>query len=248
MSAEPASLGRIRIVLSHTSHPGNIGAAARAMKTMGLSGLYLVSPGQFPHLDATAMASGAHDVLDQAIVVDSLDAALEGTVMAVAATARGRDLSHQVVSCREASRQLVDEAAQADVAIVFGTERTGLTIAEVNKCGLIATIPTSTAYSSLNLAQAVQVFAYELLMAARAPSAEPGAATAKAALNVATHDEVERFYEHLEQVMYQTQFLDPDQPGRLMQRMRRLFARARLEREEVNILRGILSAMQDKGQ
>ena len=242
-------LSAVRMVLSHTSHPGNIGAAARAIKTMGLSRLYLVRPKQHPHSDAVAMASGAGDVLGEAVVCDSLDDALAGTVMAVAATARNRDLSHEVVPCREACRRLVGEASRGEVAVVFGTERTGLTIAEVNKCRLIATIPTGREYASLNLAQAVQVFAYELRMAADASGqeiAEP--VGANTAVNMATHDEVERFYDHLQTVLYETQFLDPAQPGRLMQRMRRLFARARLEKEEVNILRGILSAMQDKGQ
>jgi len=245
---EDTDLNAIRVVLLHTSHPGNIGAAARAMKTMGLSQLYLVRPKQFPHPEAAALASGADDMLAEAIVCDSLDDALAGTVMAVAATARSRDLSHEVVTCREACRRLVDETAQGQVAVVFGTERTGLTIAEVNKCGLIATIPTGGAYASLNLAQAVQVFAYELMMAAAREDAAFQAANGKTPGNVATHDEVEHFYKHLETVMHETRFLDPDQPGRMMQRLRRLFARARLEREEVNILRGILSAMQDKRQ
>ena len=243
-----ACLGNIRIVLSRASHPGNIGAAARAMKTMGLSCLYLVQPKQFPHPDAAALASGAEDLLDAAVLCKSLDEALAGTVIAVAATARNRDLSHRVVACREACRELVDAGAQAPVAVVFGTERTGLTIAEVNKCGLIATIPTSEGYASLNLAQAVQVFAYELMMASELSDSAALRATAGSVTNIATHDEVEHFYEHLERVMYETRFLDPDQPGRMMQRLRRLFARARLEKEEVNILRGMLSAMQDKRQ
>lgn len=242
-------LSAVRVVLSRTSHPGNIGAAARAMKTMGMARLYLVQPKQFPHSEATALASGANDILSSAVVCDSLNEALKGTVMAVAATARNRDLSHEVVACREACLRLTRETSRGDVAIVFGTERTGLTVAEVNKCGLIATIPTGREYASLNLAQAVQVFAYELRMSANALQKEiarPADELTEA--NMATHDEVERFYEHLQTVLFETQFLDPAQPGRLMQRLRRLFARARLEKEEVNILRGILSAMQDKAQ
>jgi tRNA/rRNA methyltransferase len=237
-------LSAVRIVLSHTSHPGNIGAAARAMKTMGLSRLYLVNPKHFPHPDALALATGAADMLDKAVVCESLDVALAGTVMAIAATARHRNLSHEVVSCRQACQRLVGETPRGEVALVFGTERAGLTIAEIGKCGLIATIPTNEAYASLNLAQAVQVFAYELRMALDIPrDVQPDAS-----VKMAAHDDVERFYEHLEQVLYETEFLDPAQPNRLMQRLRRLFARARLEKEEVNILRGILSAMQDKGQ
>jgi tRNA/rRNA methyltransferase len=235
---------RVRVVLSHTSHPGNIGAAARAMKTMGLSRLYLVNPKLFPHAEAHALASGAADMLDAAVITDSLDAALEGTVMAVAATARHRDLSHEVVSCRQACERVVRETTHGDVALVFGTERTGLTIAEVAKCRLIATIPANDKYASLNLAQAVQVFAYEIRMAAQTVSDTAG----EAAAEVAAHEDVERFYEHLEQVMCETGFLNPAQPGRLMQRIRRLFARARLEKDEVSILRGILRATQEKAQ
>ncbi|NIO43526.1 MAG: TrmJ/YjtD family RNA methyltransferase [Burkholderiales bacterium] len=241
---DSTNLSVIRVVLSQTSHPGNIGAAARAIKTMGLSQLYLVRPKLFPHSEALALASGADDVLGGAVVCDSLDEALAGTVLAVAATARNRELSHQVVPCREACHRVVTETSHGDVAVVFGTERTGLTIAEVNKCGLIATIPTGN-YASLNLAQAVQVFAYELRMAATGPEWSKNAGSGA---NMATHDEVERFYDHLEAVLYESGFLDRTQPGRMMQRLRRLFARARLEKEEVNILRGIFSALQDKGQ
>jgi tRNA/rRNA methyltransferase len=242
--SDVAVLERVRVVLSHTSHPGNIGAAARAMRTMGLSHLYLVKPKHFPHVDARALAAGALDILNAAVVCETLEEALSGTVLAVAATARNRDLSHEVVDCRTASLRLVSETRRGDVALVFGTERTGLTVAEVSKCGLIATIPSNATYSSLNVAQAVQVFAYELRIASETPDNEP----AVEPVNLATHEEVEHFYEHLERTLYSTGFLNPAQPGRLMQRMRRLFARSRLEKEEVNILRGILSAMQDKAQ
>jgi len=242
--SDDVALERIRIVLSHTSHPGNIGAAARAMRTMGLSHLYLVKPKQFPHVEARALAAGALDILNAAVVCESLDEALTGTVLAVAATARNRDLSHEVLECREACFRLVSETRRGDVALVFGTERSGLTVAEVSKCGLIATIPAHATYSSLNLAQAVQVFAYEMRIASASSDDEP----AGDPTNPATHEEVENFYAHLESTLHATGFLNPAQPGRLMQRMRRLFARSRLEREEVNILRGILSAMQDKDQ
>lgn len=242
--SDVAALERVRVVLSRPSHPGNIGAAARAMRTMGLSHLYLVEPKKFPHVDARALAAGALDILNAAVVCETLEEALTGTVLAVAATARIRDLSHEVVDCRTASARLVSETRRGDVALVFGTERSGLTVAEVSMCGLIATIPASTTYSSLNLAQAVQVFAYELRIASESPHSEP----ALDPVNLATHEEVEYFYEHLERVLHSTGFLNPAQPGRLMQRMRRLFARSRLEKEELNILRGILSAMQDKAQ
>ncbi len=237
----PAALERVRVVLCETSHPGNIGAAARAMKTMGLSHLVLVKPKHFPHADAEAFASGALDVLREAVVCDSLDEALAGTVLVVAATSRHRDLTHEVVDCREACKRLVQDASHGEVALVFGPERTGLTVRDVNKCQLITAIPANPDYASLNLAQAVQVFAYELRMSAggTAPR-QPRSSEA------ATHDEVEGFYRQLEEVFLASGFLDPQQPKRLMQRMRRLFARSRPEKEEVNILRGFLRAIQDR--
>jgi tRNA/rRNA methyltransferase len=237
---KPSSLGRIRVVLSHTSHPGNIGATARAMKTMGLSRLYLVEPKLFPHADATAFAASATDVLDKAVVCKSLDEALAGTVLAVAATARHRDLAHEIVDCREACRRLVGESASQDVAIVFGTERSGLTTEEISRCQTIAVIPTDWEFSSLNLAQAVQVFAYELRMHAIGEQVY-----AQHEDDLATLDEAERLLLQLEQTFYATGFLDPKEPKRLMQRMRRMIARARIEKKEVNILRGFLSAVQD---
>jgi len=242
----PAALGHVRVVLCETSHPGNIGAAARAMKTMGLARLTLVKPKHFPHADAEAFAAGAADLLAGAVVCADLDEALAGTVLAVAATARQRDLAHEVVDCREACRRLAETGAGGEVALVFGTERTGLTVAQVSRCQLIATIPTSEEFSSLNLAQAVQVFAYEMRMAAAgAPSFRQHAASREGA-EAATHEEMEGFYGQLEETFYATGFLDPAEPKRLMQRMRRLFARARTEKTEVNILRGFLAAIRSK--
>jgi tRNA/rRNA methyltransferase len=237
----PAALDRVRVVLCETSHPGNIGAAARAMKTMGLSRLVLVKPKHFPHADAEAFASGALDVLRAAVVCDSLDEALAGTMLAVASTSRHRDLTHEVVVCREACKRLVQDASHGEVALVFGPERTGLTVRDVNKCQLIAAIPANPEYASLNLAQAVQVFAYELRMSANGTAPRPPPSS-----GAATHDEVEGFYRQLEEVFHASGFLDPQQPKRLMQRMRRLFARSRPEKEEVNILRGFLRAVRER--
>jgi len=234
-------LGQIRIVLSHTTHPGNIGAAARAMKTMGLSRLFLIKPERFPHPDAQTFATGASDIPSNAVVCGDLNEALSGTVLAIASSARHRDLAHEIVDCREGCRRLLAQAETGDVALVFGTERAGLTVDEVSRCQSIAVIPTDTEYSSLNLAQAVQVFAYELRMCALGEqqylqhAAEP-----------ATHEETEGFFRHLEETFYSTGFLDPKEPKRLMQRMRRLFARARIEKKELNILRGFLSAIKSK--
>ncbi|HLU77870.1 MAG TPA: RNA methyltransferase [Burkholderiales bacterium] len=232
-----AALERVRIVLSHTTHPGNIGAAARAMKTMGLSRLVLINPKRFPDPQAEAMASGAADVLANARVCASLDEALAGTRFAVALTARRRDLSHIAADMRESARMLVEEAGQGEVALVFGTEMSGLSNEDVLKCQRIAHIPANPEYSSLNLAAAVQVGAYEVRMAALgAPSID------NERFDAAAYEDIEGFYAHLERSLTESGFLDPAHPKRLMERLRRLYGRVRLEKEEVNILRGILTS------
>ena len=205
-------LNRIRIVLCTTTHPGNIGAAARAIKTMGLSRLVLVTPRLFPDHQATAMASGADDVLASAVVCASLAEALEGTVLAVGVTARRRDLSHRMVSVRDMALEAVHELSQGDVALVFGTEMAGLSNAELDACQLLANIP-----------------------------ADKGEVARE--FPPATHEELEHFYQHLERVLRVIKYLDPENPRRLMIRLRRLFSRSRLERDEVSILRGILKAL-----
>jgi len=234
-----ALLDNVRIVLCGTSHPGNIGAAARAMKTMGLRALCLVEPKRFPDPAADAMATRATDVLENALVHSSLDEALSGTVFAAACTARTRDLSHALLTPREVALRLMEAAARGPVALVFGPEKFGLTGEQVNRCSVLATVPANPAYSSLNLAAAVQIFCYELRLAAESIGSLPQESFAPA-----TYEEVELFFRHLEQTLYDIEFLDPKQPKRLMQRLRRLFQRTRLEREEVNILRGILTAAQ----
>ena len=234
-------LSRIRVVLSRPSHPGNIGATARAMKTMGLARLVLVRPKKFPHPEALAMASGAVDVLGSAQVCADLDAALEGTRFSVAMSARRRELSHPPLDARAAAQELVRAAQRDEVALVFGNETVGLSNKEVMRCGCIARIPSDSVYKSLNLAQAVQVMAYEVRMAAL----DPGAAAPR--IESATHEEIENFYVHLERSLYASGFLHPSNPRRLMDRLRRLFARARLETVEVNILRGMLAAWDDRG-
>ena len=231
------NLERIRIVLTHPSHPGNIGAAARAMKTMGLKQLVLVKPRLFPHAEADALASGATDVLARARVVATLQDALQGAVFVIGMTARKRDLSHPIVELREAARRAVDETALGEVALVFGTEMSGLSNAELDRCQLAANIPANPEYSSLNLAASVQVAAYEIAQTASAWKAQRSNARVPA-----SHEEIEAFYTHLEQSMIESRFLNPQRPKRLMTRLRRLFARAQLEKEEVNILRGILAA------
>lgn len=210
------------------------------MKTMGLSRLVLVKPKCFPHPEAVAMASGATDILDQTIVCDSLSDALQGTTLAIGMSARRRELSHELVSARAGVKRAIAAARFSPVALVFGTEMSGLSNAELDHCQLLAMIPANPEYSSLNLAAAVQVLSYELRMAAL-DNPQP-ANTAPVPL--AASEEIERFYTHLEQTLIEIGFLNPDQPKRLMQRLRRLYGRTTLEKEEVNILRGILNATQ----
>jgi len=231
-----APLSRIRVVLSRPSHPGNIGAAARAMKTMGLARLYLVLPKKYPDPQARAMATGAADVLESARVCANLGEALEGSTFSVALSARARELSHPPLDARAAARELVRAARRDEVALIFGNETVGLSNKEVMQCSCVARIPGGPKYASLNLAQAVQVMAYEVRMAtldsiAAAPRTE-----------YATHEEIESFYAHLERSLYASGFLHPRTPRKLMERLRRLFARARLEKMELNILRGMLAA------
>lgn len=232
------ALKNIRVVLCETSHPGNIGAAARAMKTMGLEQLVLVQPRRFPDPEAEWRASRATDVLAAARCCTSLDEALAGTAYAIALSARSREIAVPALPPREAAARAVDIALQQPVALVFGNETYGLTTAQVNACNLLVSIPANPEYSSLNLGAAVQVLAYEVRMAALGP----GHAAPDADRVLATHEEVEGLFGHLEQTMLDVGFLDPRHPKKLMPRLRRLFARAQLEQEEVNILRGLLKA------
>lgn len=227
---------RCRFVLSHPSHPGNIGAAARAIKTMGFERLVLVAPKRFPDPQANALASGAEDVLERAEVHESLAESLAGATLVAGLSARRRDLSHRQYDARSAAELLAREEAPV---LVFGNEMSGLSNRELELCQILVTIPANPAYSSLNLAAAVQVLAYELRMAVLQADLPPPDEA-----QYARHEDIEQFYAHLEQVMIETGFLDPANPKRLMQRLRRLFSRTRLEHEEVNILRGILRATQ----
>jgi tRNA/rRNA methyltransferase len=228
------TLDNVRVILSHTSHPGNIGAAARAMKTMGLSRLYLINPRHFPDAQATAMAASADDVLANAVVCSSLEEALQGVVFVVGMSARVRDISQEVLAPREAM-PLVAQQAQQPVALLFGAETSGLTNDELARCQLMVRIPVNPEYTSLNLASAVQLIAYELRLAAGqgecgAPEVMPASA-----------EHVEGFFKQLEETLLEIEFLHGQHSTKLMHKLRRLYARARLELEEVNILRGILT-------
>ena len=236
-------LKNIRIVLCSPVHPGNIGAAARAMKTMGIAQLHLVTPRRFPDAEAEWRASRATDVLARTKICSTLDEALSGVALAIACTARPREIAAPLVSARDAAAELVAVAQAQPAACVFGNETYGLTAAEVERCQLLATIPASPRYSSLNLAAAVQVFAYEIRLAAT--QAIPQSCKPPP---LAGFEELEALYSHLEQAMVETGFFNPSHPKKLMPRLRRLFGRSRLEREEVNILRGLLKALQGKKQ
>ncbi|MDR5750370.1 MULTISPECIES: RNA methyltransferase [unclassified Caballeronia] len=228
-----------RFVLVEPSHPGNVGAAARALKTMGFARLVLVAPrvaNVKNEPEAVAMASGADDVLASALVVDTLADALAGVHWSVALTARMREYGPPQLPPRAAAARAREFVHHGDIALVFGNERTGLSNADVERCSALAHIPANPAYSSLNLAQAVQVLAYELRLAYSGDSPPPALEVANAS---ASSEEIEGMYAHLESALIELEFLDPANPKKLMSRMRRLLARSGLEREEVNILRGI---------
>ena len=236
-------LNRIRIVLVATSHAGNIGACARAMKTMGLTRLVLVDPLHFPDAEATARAVGAEDILDNAQLCAGLDEALADCHLVIGTSARNRRIPWPLLMPDEAAQRAVQESAERDVALVFGRERTGLTNDELDRCHLLVNIPTDPNFSSLNLAAAVQVLAYEVRRATLAGHlAKPDAATLLGE-PLATAADVQRFYDHLEQVLVETRFLDPANPRLLMRRLMRLFNRVQLTDNEVKILRGFLSAV-----
>ncbi len=244
MAAMPQN--RIRIVLVEPSHGGNIGGCARAMKNMGLTHLVLVAPQEFPGAEASARAAGADDVLVQAEVCATLDEAIANCQLVVGCSARARRIAWPMLDPSQAAQKLVEAAADREVAVLFGRERTGLTNDELDRCQILVNIPANPEFSSLNLACAVQVIAYELR---RAGTVDRAAATGMAEMlgePLATSAEVQQFYLHLEQVMIETGFLNPDNPRLLMRRIMRLYNRVEMTANEVNILRGILTSFKQK--
>ena len=236
----------IRIVLVEPSHPGNIGAVARAMKNMGLHELVLVNPQDFPHSEAFARASGADDVLAGARVVRGLAEAVAGCGFIAATTSRERDQYFRVADVHEAAGRIVREARSAPAAVLFGSERAGLTNEQLESAHLLIRIPANAAYPSLNLAMAVQVVTYELLRA-RSGSAEAAVAPAEAGRVLADPGQMQRLYDHFAQVLEEIDFRDRTQSGtHLMGRIRRFLQRAELDCNEVNILRGVLTAVQGR--
>lgn len=247
------SLERIRIVLVDTTHPGNIGGAARAMKNMGLSQLCLVSPQGFPGVEATARASGADAVLEGAMVCHTLDEAIADCGLVIGTSARRRSIEWPMLTPRECAQTLLEHAtlehatqAQATVALLFGQERAGLTNEAVDQCRYLVTIPTQGEFASLNLASAVQIMAYEILLAHGSASTDAPVVESPTGVPTALAPQQNRqgFYEHLERVLIELDFLDPEHPRRLMRKLTRMFNRTDLTTEEVNILRGILTQVQ----
>ncbi|MFZ6800234.1 RNA methyltransferase [Undibacterium sp. Di24W] len=247
--SDTSVFNRLRIILVDTSHPGNIGAVARAMKTMGFSDLRLVNPrfeNALTNPDAIAFASGAQDILASAKVVDKIEDALEDCHFVAAVSARLREFSPPVIAPREFADKLVNAMTQP-VALVFGSERYGLPNEIVMNSNVLINVPANPDYSSLNLAQAVQILAYECRMSALAnsaylvPKSEVGFQG-----ELASIEQIEGMYQHLEQALVKIEFLDPQKPKKLMPRLKRLFSRAQLEVEEVNIIRGISNKIIDR--
>lgn len=237
-------LDNIRIILVETSHTGNMGSTARAMKTMGLSNLYLVNPLVQPDSHSIALSAGASDVIGNAIIVDTLDEALAGCKLVIGTSARSRTLSWPMEAPRECGEKSILQAQTAPVAIIFGRERIGLTNEELQKCQYHLYIPTNPEYGSLNLAMAVQLVSYEIRMAYLAMDEKNQPLSEIDEVEYPPADDVERFYVHLESVLNESGFIRKAHPGLIMNKLRRLFTRAHIETQELHILRGILTSME----
>jgi len=244
MSTKSNLLKQFRIVLCETSHPGNIGSVARAMKTMGFSDLYLVNPKDFPSKHAQALACGAEDILKKATVVTSLEVALKNINHVIGFTARKRELTQPHKNVRDLSKQLINEASNNKIAIIFGNETNGLSNLELQHCQSLGFIDANSKYSSLNLAHAVQIVCHEIRMVSEFPVKNK--ILKQITKNYVSHDLQNGFYKHLEEILDEIGFLKKIQADRLMMRLRLLFNRTKMEKEEINILRGILSEIQKK--
>lgn len=234
-------LSNIRVVLVGTSHPGNIGSVARAMKTMGLSNLYLAEPRCEPDGQSVALAAGACDILQSLKTVDSMADAIEGCSLVIGTSARNRTLDWPMLEPRQAGEKLAAEGSHGPVAIVFGRENHGLSNEELQRCHYHVSIPANPEYSSLNLAQAVQLICYETRVAYLAQQDVEPETEAYPLV-----EDQERFFVHLEQTLTRTGFIIKNHPGQVMTKLRRLFTRARIESHEMNILRGILTSIDKK--
>ncbi|MGD8234434.1 tRNA (cytosine(32)/uridine(32)-2'-O)-methyltransferase TrmJ [Vibrio sp. TRT 1302] len=237
-------LNNVKVVLVGTSHSGNIGSAARAMKVMGLSNLVLVDPQCSVDEQAIALAAGAADIAQNATIVGDLNEAVADCALVVGSSARSRTLEWPMLEPRECGEKFVSEGQNSPVALVFGRERTGLTNDELQTCHYHVCIPANPEYSSLNLAMAVQTLSYEIRMAYL--EREQSQYAKQEELEYPRHKELELFFAHLEKVAKDTQFISEEQPGKVMNKLRRLFNRARPEAQELNILRGVLTAIEKR--
>lgn len=236
----------IKIVLVNTAHPGNIGGAARAMKNMGLAELCLVEPREYPAPRAVWRSAGARDILNNATVVGSVDEAIADCDLVIGTSARERRIPWPLINPRECGERVWVEAENHKVALLFGREDRGLTNDELQKCNYHVHIPSNPEYSSLNLATAVQVLAYEIRMASLADVNGALPELSQWDQPLATSKDLEHFHTHLSETMAKLNFYDPDNPKQLLTRLRRLFNRTRMDEMEVSILRGLLSAVQRK--
>lgn len=232
---------QIRIVLVEPSHPGNIGGVARAMKNMGLSELYLVNPKRFPHPEAEARATNAPDILEHARVVSDLDHAIAGCHVVMGTSARMRELPQSMFTVRQAAEFVVREPESTQVAILFGNEKYGLTNEDLRKCQYHIRIPTTEEFSSLNLAAAVQVVVYELFVASLD---DQGQSKVHQRTESVTVEQIERLYQHIRDTMIEIEFLDPEKPRHFMPRLRQIIDRSRIDENELNLLHGMMTAMQ----
>lgn len=237
-------LNNVKVVLVGTSHSGNIGSAARAMKVMGLTNLVLVDPQCEVDEQTLALAAGAADIAENAIIVKTLNEAVADCSLVVGSSARSRTLEWPMLEPRECGQKFVSEGQNSPVALVFGRERTGLTNEELQTCHYHVCIPANPDYSSLNLAMAVQTLSYEIRMAYL--ERQQSQYTVEEESVYPRHKELEMFFEHLEKVAIDTQFINREQPGQVMNKLRRLFHRARPESQELNILRGVLSSIEKR--
>jgi tRNA (cytidine32/uridine32-2'-O)-methyltransferase len=242
-------LNNVKIVLVETSHTGNMGSAARAMKTMGLTNLCLVNPIIKPDSQSISLAAGASDIIKQAQIFSSLEEAVAECSLVIGTSARPRSLQWPNLTPKECGDKIIAEASHhTQVALVFGRERVGLTNDELQKCHFHVGIPANPDYSSLNLAMSVQVLCYEIRMSMLSAQDTSSLLNTcdKNDIQYPKDEDVERFYQHLEQTLLQTGFINPHHPGQIMGRLRRLFTRARIEQQELNILRGILTSIDRK--
>jgi TrmH family RNA methyltransferase len=229
----------VRIVLIDPSHPGNIGSVARAMKNMALSDLVLVRPRAFPHSEANALAAGADDVLSNARIVDNVADAISDCAFIAGTTSRPRSYHWEFTTPRDVSARIVALPDENRCALLFGSERYGLGTEDLDHCNVLVRIPANPEYCSLNLAMSVQLLAYEIFMACEQPQSHM-----QLEMPLSSSGDLEHFYAHLQRVLDEIDFAD--RTGYLMQRLRRLFNRAQLDQNEMNIMRGILSAVQKR--